>query len=116
MDSTPLLMRKGNVDAKPKTPEEIERFRLYMASDDSADIVRRDRDGDEESGWQWLATVDELRAALAQRDAEVARLRAAMSNLISGLMMDYPLVAIGMNGWPPIVAARAALAEAPRHE
>jgi len=39
-------------------------------------------------------------------------LLAACEAMLSGLMMDYPTVAIGMNDWPPVVAARAAIAKA----
>lgn len=38
-------------------------------------------------------------------------LRSAISGLLVGLMMDHPSLAIGLNNWPPVVAARAILAK-----
>ena len=47
--------------------------------------------------------------ASAQADLDVAR--EALGELISGLMMDHPMFAIGLNDWKPVVRARAALAK-----
>lgn len=52
------------------------------------------------------ARMDEANATLLAASPDLLD---AIKNLISGLMMDYPTVAIGMNDWAPMIEARAAI-------
>lgn len=58
------------------------------------------------------ATAVAYAAGLASARAEAGKVEAlekALRDLLFGLMIDYPTIAIGMNEWEPVKAARAAL-------
>lgn len=61
-------------------------------------------------------TEAKLAAALAQRDAEVARLRGLLSGLVRIVEAMRHSTGLGKNQIERLEAAKTALAEAPRHE